>query len=172
MNKIILIYGTVAGVVTISVMLVANSLLGGGSFSIWFGYLVMLVALSAIFVGVKRYRDQELGGVIKFGKAFQLGLGIAIVAGLAYVVTWESYLAITDYAFIEDYTSAIVSDAVDNGLGGDELRQLESEMTEMREQYGSPLYRLPMTFLEIFPVGLLVSLISAALLRNPRVMPA
>jgi len=29
-----------------------------------------------------------------------------------------------------------------------------------------------MTFIEIFPVGLLVALISAALLRNPKMLPA
>ena len=40
----------------------------------------MIVALSVIFLGVKRYRDQELGGVIRFGTAFMLGLGIAAVA--------------------------------------------------------------------------------------------
>src|SRR3546814_12654255 len=34
------------------------------------------------------------------------------------------------------------------------------------------MFRLPMTFVEIFPVGVLVSLVSAAVLRNPRVLPA
>jgi hypothetical protein len=29
-----------------------------------------------------------------------------------------------------------------------------------------------MTFIEIFPVGVLIALISAALLRNPRMLPA
>jgi hypothetical protein len=38
--------------------------------------------------------------------------------------------------------------------------------------YRNPLIRMPMTFLEIFPVGLLISLISAAVLKNPRVLPA
>jgi hypothetical protein len=38
-------------------------------------------------------------------------------------------------------------------------------------QYADPLYRLPMTFIEIFPIGVLVSLIAAALLRNRRFLP-
>ena len=42
----------------------------------------------------------------------------------------------------------------------------------MKIQYADPLFRLPITFLEIFPVGLLISLISAAILRNPGVLPA
>jgi len=36
----------------------------------------------------------------------------------------------------------------------------------------NPLFRLPMTFVEIFPVGLLIALVSAGLLRNPRFLPA
>ncbi len=41
----------------------------------------------------------------------------------------------------------------------------------MAESYRNPLFRIPMTFIEIFPVGLLVALISAALLRNPKLLP-
>lgn len=42
----------------------------------------------------------------------------------------------------------------------------------MRNQYANPLFRFPMTFGEIFPVGLLITLISAAVLRNLKVLPA
>jgi hypothetical protein len=45
-------------------------------------------------------------------------------------------------------------------------------MDAFKRQYANPLFRLPMTFAEIFPVGVLVSLVSAAILRNPRVLPA
>ena len=49
--------------------------------------------------------------------------------------------------------------------------EIES-MSELRAQYADPLFRLPMTFLEIFPVGLVVALGSAAVLRNSKVLPA
>ena len=68
----------------------------------------MLVALTFIFVGVKRYRDVERGGVIKFGAAFAMGLGIAAAAGVAYVAVWEVYLAMTDYKFMDEYIAGIV----------------------------------------------------------------
>ena len=45
-------------------------------------------------------------------------------------------------------------------------------MEQFKVQYANPLFRLPMTFIEIFPVGVLVSLFAAALLRNPRFMAA
>lgn len=45
-------------------------------------------------------------------------------------------------------------------------------MDDFRRQYANPLFRMPVAFVEIFPVGVLVSLISAALLRNSRFLPA
>lgn len=176
MKKIILIYGTVSGVVIIVSMVLSMYLLaaddGSKNFSQWLGYLTMLVALSAIFVGIKRYRDQELGGVIRFGTAFMLGLGISVVAGIAYVASWEVHLALTDYAFVDEYTESVIDRKKDAGVSGAELEAAIQEMEEMKVQYGKAAFRLPMTFLEIFPVGLLVSLISAAILRNSKVLPA
>lgn len=39
-------------------------------------------------------------------------------------------------------------------------------------QYANPPFPIRMTFIEILPVGMLVSLMSAGLLRNPRCLPA
>ena len=48
--------------------------------------------MTFIFVGVKRYRDVELGGVIRFLPALSWG-SPSPVAALAYVLIWEIYLA-------------------------------------------------------------------------------
>lgn len=172
MKQIILTYGAIAGLVVIGTMV--TGIVTGSNImtSEWFGYLIMLVALSLIFIGIKRYRDTELGGVIRFGQAFLMGLGIAAVAGVVYVLVWEVYLAASDYAFIESYTQGVIESKKAAGISGDELQAVIANMESMKEMYHNPLMRLPMTFAEIFPVGLLVSLLSAALLRNPRVLPA
>ena len=86
-----LVYGTLSGAIAIGIMVATMALNLTSLHSLWFGYLVMLVALSMIFVGVKRYRDVECGGVIRFARAFGLGLGIAALAGLIYVAGWELY---------------------------------------------------------------------------------
>ena len=44
-------------------------------------------------------------------------------------------------------------------------------MEVFKTMYANPLLRLPMTFVEIFPVGVLVSLVTAGLLRNSRFLP-
>lgn len=135
------------------------------------GYSGMLVALSLIFVAVKRRRDRELGGVIRFWPAFAMGLGISLVAGVFYVLAWEAALAVTGMDFGAKYAEMLLEQRRAAGAGADELAAFAAEMETFRVQYANPLYRMPMTLVEIVPVGLLVSLISAALLRNPRFMP-
>lgn len=171
MLRIILINGLISGVVIIAGIL-GTILIGGGHSSLWLGYLIMLVALSSILVGVKQYRDRDLGGVIGFGKALLMGLGIAVTASIAYVLVWEIYLAVTHYAFIDQYTASILAAKRAAGVTGAEYQKAVAEMDTLRRQYADPLFRLPMTFVEIFPVGVLVALVSAALVRNPRFLPA
>ncbi len=173
MGKIALTYGAISGSIVIGVMIIGFLLSTDGSHSsMAFGYLIMIVALSLIFLAIKRYRDQALGGVIKFGSAFLLGLSIAAVAGVFYVAGWEGYLAATGHRFIEDYAAGIIEAKKAAGLAGEALQAEIAKMDELKANYANPLFRLPMTFIEIFPVGLIIALISAAVLRNPKVLPA
>ena len=171
--RYVLIYGAIAGAIAIAAItgsIAVESL--NHLQSLWFGYLVMLVALTLMFVGVKRYRDIECGGVIGFAQAFLLGLGTAVVAGVVYVIGWEAYLATTDGNFMADYAAATLADMRASGASAAELAATEAEMADAIAMYDSPPLRFLITFSEIFPVGLLVALISAAVLRNPRVLPA
>lgn len=143
-----------------------------GDGSVFVGYLTMLVALSLIFVGLKRYRDKEKGGVIKFLPALGFGLGITAVAGVAYVAAWEVYLASTDYSFAPEYVAAVLEKARAGGASEAALQAQAAELGKFVEQYKNPLFRLPLSFIEIFPVGLVVALVSAGVLRNPKAFPA
>jgi hypothetical protein len=170
MLRSILIFGLAAGVIVAVPMFWLLTQFGEGS--LLTGYTMMLLALSLIFVGVKRHRDRALGGVIRFLPALGMGLGISAVAGLVYVVGWEFTLAVTDFRFIEDYSNAAIEAARARGASAAELQAVVEKMNEFRHSYANPLVRLPMTFVEIFPVGVLISLVSAALLRNSRFLPA
>jgi hypothetical protein len=172
MTRIILAYGLISGLIAIGGIMLSIMASGGTHSSVWLGYLIMLVALSAILVGVKQHRDQALGGVITFRAALLVGLGIALVASLAYVLVWEGYLAATGYKFMEQYTDQMLAAKRAAGVSGSAYQRVVAEMETMRTQYNDPLFRLPMTFVEIFPVGLLIALVSAGLLRNPRFLPA
>ena len=176
MQKYVFTYGGIAGAVIILSMILSLSLAGIESENMaslqWLGYLIMIVAFSLIFIGIKRYRDRELGGVIKFSTAALLGLGMTLIASVIYVVVWEINLELTDHAFIADYTRSAIEKKEAAGVSGAELEAYVAEMAKMEEQYANPLFRVPITFLEIFPVGLLISLVAAAVLRNSRFLPA
>jgi hypothetical protein len=170
----ILSYGLIAGLVVGISLFGLTVALNGHPASPWgvvVGYLTMLIALSAVFVAIKRQRDVEQGGVIRFWPAFAMGLGISAVAGVCYVLAWEAALAVTHMDFAGDYTKALIEQQRAKGLSGAALEKVIADMENFRTQYAKPLYRLSMTFSEIFPVGVLVSLVSAGLLRNSRFMP-
>jgi len=173
MKRYALIYGAISGAIAAAVLTIGiASDFSNHTTSLWFGYLVMLVALSLILVGVKRYRDTECGGIIRFGRAFALGVAIAAVAGLVYALVWETYLQVSGYDFMADYTKSILGSMRAEGATPAAIQAKAAEMNSFAQSYKNPLFRIPMTFVEIFPVGLLVALISAALLRNPKMLPA
>lgn len=180
MKKTALIYGAVIGTIIIGSCILGFALRDGesGSESLasgaahLLGYLVMIIAFCVIFLAVKRYRDQELGGVIRFGQAVLLGVGITAVASLIYVVGWEIYLAASGHDFIGEYADAMVAGKEAAGMTGAELDAYAAKMEEMKLMYANPLFRIPITFSEILPVGLLVSLIAGAVLRKSDVLPA
>lgn len=174
MKKIALIYGSISGAIVIVTMIIGYMAVDGKGFgaSQVFGFAIMFIALSMIFFGIKKYRDAELGGVIRFWPAFGLGVMIAGVAGIIYIIGWEINLALTDYRFIDDYVATIMDAKKAGGASEAELAALAEKMEGMKANYAKPLYRIPMTFTEIFPVGALIALISAAFLRNPKVLPA
>lgn len=168
MLKHSLSYGIFAGFIPVSV--ITLSLIFSGSdrmgTSQWFGYLVMLLALTLIYFGVRQYRDNVQGGVIKFSKALLLGVIISIIAGVVYTVLWELYLSISGIDFIGQYIDGAIADLKSDDITGAELESEIAKLDKLKTQYANPLFRLPVTFSEIFPVGLLVSLISAAILKT------
>jgi Protein of unknown function (DUF4199) len=175
MLRKILSYGSVAGLIAGGGLFGITVAMNGHpplAYGLAIGYLTMLVALSTVFAAIKRRRDADLGGVIRFWPAFALGLGISLVAGIFYVVAWEAAVAVTHLDFATGYAKEVIAEQQAKGVSGAALAKLTADMEQFKIQYANPLYRLPMTFAEIFPVGVLVSLVSAGLLRNSRFLPA
>ncbi|KWV92635.1 DUF4199 domain-containing protein [Erythrobacter sp. YT30] len=169
-----LTFGGIIGVLVIALMTVTLFALGpdaGGTTEL-LGYVTMLAILSLLFMGIKRYRDLEQGGVITFKQGALVGTGIAVIAALIYTISWEGVLVATDYAFIETYSQSQIDAIKAEGLPAAQEAEKIAEVQAGMEQYRNPLFRLPITFIEIFPVGLVVALLSAAILRFPKVLPA
>ena len=175
MFKTILKYGVIAGLVVGGFMFATFFAFSGMpplEYGMLLGYAGMLIALSAVFVGIKRHRDVDRGGVIGFWPALGVGLGISLIAGIFYVVAWEIVQAVSGMDFATIYSNAMIESARAEGATAEALAKLRAEMDAFAVEYADPMFRLPMTFAEIFPVGVLVSLVSAGLLRNSRLLPA
>ncbi|NII74032.1 hypothetical protein FHW84_002617 [Dyella sp. SG562] len=171
MLRTILKYGLIAGLVVGGFELATFVLFSGMpplKYGMVVGYTTMLIALSAVFVGIKRHRDVDRGGVIGFWPALGVGLGISFIAGIFYVAAWEAVQSMMHMDFASSYAQAIIASQKAKGASAEALAKLTTEMEAFKVQYANPMYRLPMTFTEIFPIGVLVSLVSAGLLRNSR----
>ena len=174
MLRIVVIYGVIGGIIVAVPMLYGTLTLTEDTVpenAALYGYLSMLLAFTMVFVGLKHYRDKALGGVIRFLPALGVGLGISAVASLFWVVGWEITLA-TGFDFGSAYTDSVVTAAQGRGAPAAEIERIRAETAEFLAMYANPLVRLPITFVEMFPIGALISLISAALLRNSRFLPA
>lgn len=172
MGRIIFVYGAIAGVTVAVLMRVAMMLCPeGGTMGMVLGFSSMIIALSFVFVGVKRYRDVEKGGVIRFLPALGTGFAIAAIATCFYVAAWELYLYFTNYTFMEEFTRITIEQAKAAGSSPAEIATLTKDMDGYKALYANPVSRMAVTAMEISPIAILMPLISAALLRKSSFMP-
>jgi hypothetical protein len=174
MIRVILVCGSIGGLIVAvpmvwSMLTMTAAPSGNAAF---YGYLSMILGLTAVFLGIKHHRDKALGGVIRFVPALLIGLGISAVASLFWVVGWEISLAYSGFDFPAAYTQSVLDAARANGASEAELQQVAADAATFARRYANPLFRIPVTFVEMFPIGVLISVISAAVLRNSRVLPA
>ncbi len=171
MQKIILRYGLIAGLILAAFMAASIPMWTSGkpipSYSEIVGYVVMVAAFSSIFFGVRSYRDKGLGGHITFGKAFLTGLGISLIASAFYVVSWLIIYETAASDFADMYSQQYAEQLQKSGKTAAEIEtQLAAVNKSMAMYESNVFYRIAITLMEVFPVGLLVSLICAGLLRR------
>jgi hypothetical protein len=131
------------------------------------GFSSMIAAFSLIFVGIKNYRDKQNAGIITFGKAFFLGLMISLVASTLYVITWgiEFHFFLPD--FIDQYTAKQIQEINAGGLPADQMQKAIDDANEINYNYKNNIFFFAMyTYMEILPVGILITLISSWILRR------
>ncbi|MBA4848820.1 DUF4199 domain-containing protein [Emticicia sp. BO119] len=169
MQKIVLTFGLIAGLIVSTFMVCSiGYCYSSGNFdgNIVVGYAAMLLAFSLVFVGVKNYRDKYNNGSISFGKAFRIGLYISLIASTIYVLVWlvDYYMFVPD--FMEKYTTHVIQDAKENGASTAEIKEQIKMMEESAKLYETPIGVILLTYMEILPIGLAVTLISALILKR------
>lgn len=125
------------------------------------GYVVMVIIYSLIFIGIRNYRNNQLNGVISFKTAFSTGAMITVIASILYVVICLIYL----YQFAPDYMDKY-SAYVLRHTPSSELETKTEMMENLKTMYQNPFFLTLYTFAEILPIGLIVALVSALILKK------
>jgi hypothetical protein len=179
MRKIALTFGALAGVIVAVFSFIIIGLCKNGKISFdngdFIGYGSMVIALSMIFFGIKSYRDNFQNGAIKLGKGLQVGMLITLVASLIYVLAGEAYYQIdpeTNTTMMDKYADYHINKMREKGASPETIAQKSKELADMKEMYKNPLLRFGMTLALILPVGVIITLISAAVLRRKEFLPA
>lgn len=133
-----------------------------------FGYAMMLLAFSVIFVAIKNYRDKHLGGYISFGKAFGIGMGITLIASVLYTITWLILLQTVIPDFMDKYVAMQLEELRKAGKSAVEIQKHAKEMAQYQEMYKTWYGRALATVIEPLPVGIIVSLIAAGIMMRRR----
>lgn len=168
MQRIILVYGLMSGLIVSAIMAISMlTFADHGTGSMIVGYLSMLIAFAQIFVAVKTYREKHQNGTISFGKAFLIGLFIALIASTLYLITWAFVYHNYMPDFMDKYTAQMLEQEKATATPA-QLQAKVKEMNEFKEQYKNPFFFALMTYAEILPVGLIVSLITALILKRKK----
>jgi hypothetical protein len=130
------------------------------------GYTIMVLSFLIVFVGVKQYRDTECGGSITFGRALAAGVLMMLISCACYVAMWEVLMATVEKNFAHEYAGTMLERAQKSGIQGAALEAKIAEIHKFEVMYSNPLYRVPMTLLEPLPVGIVMALVTAGILRR------
>jgi hypothetical protein len=173
LTKSIITHGLIGGVISISGFFFMELYNGNahGDLSMIAGYTAMLLAFSLIFVAIKNYRDKQNGGYISFGRALKAGLLIALVTSTVYVVIWLIYSTFFSPDFMQQYSAAMLKQMAAEGKGAAEIQAKAAEMKQFAEMYKNPFINAAITYTEILPLGIIISLIVALILKKKRNEP-
>jgi hypothetical protein len=165
MRKTVLTYGLISGAIGAALLLAHVPFMDGSSRALVVGYAAIVLSMILIVFGVRSYRESAGNGRISFGRAFAVGILIALLSAACYVAAWEVVYfknpSIADHIFdqqVEELKAA--------GAPQEKIDEAAREVELFKKLYSNPFVNAAFTFLEPFPVGLLMALISAVILRR------
>ena len=163
MNNIILKNGIFGGLVVSAVMCyVTYSMKSNPDMepNMYMGFGSMIVAFAFIVFGILQQRKAN-NDVISFGAAFKTGLLIAFITSTIYVLVW----LVIFYNFFPDFIERY-GEIMAKNTPAEDLAAKQEELEWMKGVYKSPLGIIGMTYVEIFPLGIVVAIISALILKK------
>ena len=164
MKKTVLTFGLISGAIMTAMMFGTLAFTNSAwlqAHSMVIGYTTMVLSFMLVFFGIRSYRENVGGGTITFGRAFAVGILITLVSSVLYVITWEiMYFGIPSFG--ERFMTMCVAHIKSSGASPEAI---QTELNQLK-YLDNPFINAAMTFTEPFPVGLIITLISALILRK------
>lgn len=168
MKKTIVTFGLISGAVVSVLMTVTMRLVDRIGFDKGeiLGYTTIVLAFLLVFFGIRSYRDNAGGGQITFGRAFAVGISITVISSLCYVLTWEILYYNFMHGFWDKYGAYLIAKLQASGASPAKIAEQIQETNHYKELCENPFWNGLFTFVEPFPVGLVITLMSSAVLRK------
>jgi hypothetical protein len=167
MKKTVLIFGGISGSIMAAMMFATLPFVGkiSANKGMVIGYTTIVLSFLLVFFGIRSYRENVGGGTITFGRAFAVGILIALISSALYVLTWEIiYFGVPGFA--AQFDAMCLAHARESGGTPEQIQAAVQQMKNFIAMYQNPLHNAAITFTEPFPIGLIITLISAAILRK------
>lgn len=168
MKKTVLTFGLLSGAVVAAMMLGTVPFMEqiGSTRGYILGYTTIVLGGLFIFFGIRSYRENVSGGKLTFGRGFAVGILITLISSACYVATWEVIYHNFMPDFADRYSAQLIKQAKDSGASQAEIEKKTQEARNFKKMYENPVFNVGMTFIEIFPVELVITLASAGILRK------
>jgi uncharacterized protein DUF4199 len=170
MKRIVLVFGLISGALMALFMFGTMPFIDKIGFDrgVYVGYTSMVLAFILVFFGIRSYRENVGGGAITFGRAFIVGILIAGISSICYVIAWEILYHTLMPDFMDKYSAHVIEQARAAGANAQAIQAKQQELQQVRQLYSNPFANVAMTLLEPLPVGLVITVISAAILRKKK----
>jgi hypothetical protein len=168
MRRTVLTFGLISGATSAVMMLATIPFIEKIGFEKGeiIGYTTIVVSALLVFFGIRSYRENDSGGRLTFGRGFAVGILIVLVSNLCYVAAWEVAYFKFMPDFADKYAAHMVERAKASGASEEKIETTTREAEQFKHIYRNPAVNVALTFVEVFPIGLGVTLLSAAILRK------
>jgi hypothetical protein len=168
MKKTVLTFGVISGVIASLLMAATIPFTDriGFEHSYFVGYTNIVLSFLLVFFGIRSYRDHQSNGEITFTKGFAVGILITLISCVFYVATWEILYFHFLPGFMEKWSAHTVQKLTASGASAATIQAQIAQFKKYKEMYDNPFLNAAITFIEPFPIGLAITLISAAVLRR------
>ena len=167
MKKTVLWFGLLSGALAVALMFASlpfiRSMEWGTSDLI--GYTSIVVSALVLFFGIRSHRERA-GGRLTFGRGLGVGILITLISSACYMAAFQVVYFRTMPDFGDRFSACLVERARAGGATEREIEETAAMAATLKRLYDHPATNAALTFATTFPVGVLMSVLAAAVLRT------